>query len=941
VKPSCEVDAVTVGRPLGSIERQARRAGSLNMKHVRPLYIPSLRSDRVESGSLILRDGTTAAIRPSEPTDAAAMQQFVDRLSPTSRRHRFFSESAPRADAIAALCDSSDPRRQLTLIVTRIWEGTLRIIGAGSYWAKDARMAEVAMAVDDGFHGKGLGTLLLERLALLAIRHGFTRLWAVTHAENLAMREVFRESGFTAHEAYEGDDMEVELSLIPTAATVARVETRERLATTASLRPFFHPQSVALIGASRDPKSIGFRLLEALTTNHFRGSLYPVNPKASEIMGIQVHPSVRSVPGPIDLALIAVPRDSVLSVVDECAAKGALALVVITAGFAEVGADGAALQQQLSERVRQHGMRMIGPNCFGILNTDPDIRLNGTFSSRFPAPGRVSMSSQSGALGIAALTGARRFHLGISSFVSVGNKADVSTNDLLQYWEEDPSTDVILLYLESFGNPRRFARIARRVSRRKPIIALKAGRTTSGRRAAGSHTAALAASDVAVDALFHQTGVIRAETLEQMLALASGLAAQPLPAGRRVGIITNAGGPAILCADACETGGLALPELSARTKSTLAAFLPSTAALNNPVDLIASATPEQYCKTIEIMLAADEIDALIILYTSVTAVDTAGIAQGIQEGIANGRRSGAKTKPVLIGWMAEGDSDRTFSSLTETIPVYSVPESPAFVLSNASAYAEWQQDPSGMVPDFDDLDLSLVRTICASALSQRGTGWLTTEETRGILNAMKLPVQPGGIAHTSDDAVALAEKIGYPIALKLASHRIVHKTEIGGVHLQLMDERAVRHAFESMRARLGETGQLEAMEGVLVQPMVRGGVEVMVGVTHDPLFGPLIAVGLGGIHVEILGDVQFRITPLTDHDAAGMIRGIKGYRLLSGYRGHPAADIEAIEDVLLRISRLVEEIPNISDLDLNPIFALPPGQGCRIVDARIRLETRG
>jgi acetyl coenzyme A synthetase (ADP forming)-like protein len=866
------------------------------------------------------------------------MRQFVDRLSPESRRHRFFSESTPPAHLITVLCDSSNPRTQLTLIVTRIWEGTLRIIAAGSYWAKDTCTAEVAMAVDDGFHGKGLGTLLLERLALLAIGYGFTRLWAVTHPENLAMREVFRESGFTAHEVYEGDNMEVELSLIPTAATVTHVETRERLATTASLRPFFHPQSVAIIGASRDQKSIGFRLLEALTTNQFRGSVYPVNPKATEIAGVRVYSSLRSIPGPIDLAVIAVPCDKVLSVVDECAAKGVRALVVITAGFAEVGREGAALQTQLVEKVRQHGMRMIGPNCFGVLNTDPNVRLNATFTSLFPPHGRVAMSSQSGALGIATLAGARRFHLGISSFVSVGNKADVSTNDLLQYWEEDPATDVILVYVESFGNPRRFARIARRVSRRKPIVAVKAGRTQAGRRAAGSHTAALAASDVAVDALFRQSGVIRADTLEEMLALATGLAAQPLPSGRRVGVITNAGGPAILCTDACEANGLVVPELSASTKKTLAAFLPSAAALNNPVDLIASATPDQYAKAIETLLAADEIDALIILYMSVTVVDTAGIAQGIQTGIDNGRQTGAKTKPVLIGWIAEGDVDRTFSFPAETVPTFSLPESPALVLSKAAAYAEWQQQPCGMVPDFDDLELSTVRTICATALSHRGAGWLTTEETRNVLSAMRLPVQSGGVGHTADEAVALARKIGYPVAVKLASRRIVHKTEIGGVQLNLSDEQAVREAFESIRTRLAQSGQSEAMEGVLVQPMVTAGMEVMVGVTHDPLFGPLIAFGLGGIHVEILGDVRFRITPLTDHDAAEMVREIKGYRLLQGYRGHPAADVEAIEEVLLRLSRLVEEIPEISDLDLNPIFALPPGQGCRIVDARIRVD---
>lgn len=908
------------------------------MRSVRPLYIPPLETDHTEAGSLIMRDGSTAAIRPAEPSDAPMMRQFVDRLSPESRRHRFFSEGLPPSDSIAALCNSSHPRLQFTLIVTRVWDGMPRIIAAGSYWARDGQTAEVAMAVDDGFHGKGLGTLLLERLALVAIRHNFTHLWAVTHADNLAMREVFRESGFTTHEAYEGEAMEVELSLIPTETTVTRAEVRERLATTASLRPFFHPRSVAIVGASRDPKSIGYRLLDAVRTNQFRGAIYPVNPHASEIAGIPVYPAVHSIPESVDLVIIAVPRQHVLSVVDACADKGARALVVITAGFAEVGAEGVALQSRLVEKIRQYGMRMIGPNCFGILNTDHDVQLNATFTTLFPPLGHAAMSSQSGAIGIATLAGARRFHLGISSFVSVGNKADVSANDLLQYWEEDRSTNVILLYLESFGNPRKFARIARRVSRRKPIIAVKAGRSQSGRRAASSHTAALAASDVAVDALFHQAGVIRAESLDELLNLATGLSNQPLPLGRRVGIITNAGGPAVLCTDACEECELEVPELSATTKATLASFLPMAAALSNPVDLIASATPDQYAKGIETLLLADEIDALIILYMAVTVTDTAEIANGILIGIENGRQAGAKAKPVLIGWMADGDMDRTFRCQTETIPAYHLPETPALVLSKAATYAEWRHQPAGMVPDFDDLNLSAVQHICADALSRRGGGWLSVEETRNVLNAIRLPVQPGGVAKTADEATALARQVGYPVAVKLASHQIVHKTEIGGVRLYLANEEAVRKAFDSMRTRLAETNQLDAMEGVLVQPMLTAGVEVMIGVTDDPLFGPLIAFGLGGIHVEIFGDVQFRITPLTDRDAAEMIRGIKAYRLLTGYRGHPPADLEALEETLLRVSRLVEEIPEISELDLNPIFALPPGQGCRIVDARIRVR---
>ena len=336
-------------------------------------------------------------------------------------------------------------------------------------------------------------------------------------------------------------------------------------------------------------------------------------------------------------------------------------------------------------------------------------------------------------------------------------------------------------------------------------------------------------------------------------------------------------------------------------------------------------------------MSSEEIDALIILYIAVTVRDTADIAHGILSGIEHGRKTTAMTKPVLIGWMAEGDMERTFRCRTETIPAYHLPEVPPLVLGKAAFYGEWRLQRPGMVPDFDDLDLAAVRTTCAAALSQRGTGWLTTEETRNVLSAMRLPVQPGGMAKTADEAAALAGRVGYPVAVKLASHQIVHKTEIGGVQLNLRNEQAVRKAFDSIRTRLTETNQLDTMEGVLVQPMVTGGVEVMIGVTDDPLFGPLIAFGLGGIHVEIFGDVQFRITPLTDRDAAEMIRGIKAYRLLTGYRGHPPADLDALEDTLLRVSRLVEEVPEISELDLNPIFALPPGQGCRIVDARIRV----
>lgn len=702
-----------------------------------------------------------------------------------------------------------------------------------------------------------------------------------------------------------------------------------------SLDAFFKPRSVAIVGASRHAGSIGRKLLDAIIASGFRGAIYPVNPKAAEINGLRTYSSVKDLPETVDLAVVVVPRHAVLGVVEDCGMRGVRAVVVITAGFAEMGAEGVALQQRLVEMIRRYGMRMVGPNCFGLLNTDPAVRLNATFSSAFPPHGRVAMSSQSGAIGLAVLAAARRLHLGLSGFVSIGNKADISSNDLLEYWETDTSTDVILLYLESFGNPRRFARIARRVARHKPIVAVKAGRTLSGRRAAGSHTAALAASDVAVDALFRQAGVIRADTLDEMLALATALSDQPLSKGRRVALVTNAGGPAILCADACEAAGLSVPEPAAETKARLAAFLPATASLKNPVDLIASATPDHYRLAIETVLPAEEIDAMIVLYISVTVSDTAAIADGILAGIRSARQGSGAGKPVLVCWMAEEDTHRAMVLQAEGIPTYSVPETPAEVLAKIATYAAWRTQPLGVIPEFPDMDYSAVRNLCHTILHERGRGWLSAEETRRVLSAAGLPVPPGGLARTAEEAAALARRIGFPLAVKLASRQLVHKTDLGGVRLNLSTEDEVQVAFETIRERVRGDGLLNAMDGVWVQPMQRGGVEVLVGMTQDPLFGPLIAFGLGGIHVEILGDVRFRITPLTDRDAGDMVREIKGYRLLEGYRGHPPADVKAIEEVLLRVSRLVEEVDEITELDLNPIFAMPPGQGCRIVDARI------
>lgn len=705
-----------------------------------------------------------------------------------------------------------------------------------------------------------------------------------------------------------------------------------------SLKPLLAPRSVAVVGASRDPNSIGHRILEAMLMSHFQGPVYPINPKASVVRCLRCYPSLKSLPEPVDLAVVAVPRDAVLSVMEDGFDAGVKSFVVITAGFAEVSAEGRALQQQMLERLRATGRRMVGPNCLGLLNTSPSVQLNASFSPIFPPMGRVAMSSQSGALGLAILASAASMGLGISQFVSVGNQADVSTNDLLEYWEHDEDTDVILLYVESFGEPRRFARLARRISRGKPIVALKSGRSGSGARAAGSHTAALAASDVAVDALFHQTGIIRAESLQEMFELAITLSRQPMPKGRRVGIITNAGGPAILCADACEAAGLVNPEFNPSTKEILAKVLPRTASVNNPVDMIASAQAPQYRHCVEHVLRSGEVDALIVIYIPIGMSALREVESAIQSGVLAAKDAGIHELPVLTIVMSQPGQSGEGAMTLNDFPCFQYPEAAAKVLGRLVDYASWLAQPVGQFPAQEGLAASRVREFCRQTIHQDGSGWLGALATRDLLSLAGFPLPPGGVARSADEAVALADRVGYPVAIKLVSKQILHKTEVGGVQLHLKNADAVRKAMVAIEQRLRDRDLQAAMEGVIVQPMLSAGVELMVGMTQDKLFGPLIAFGLGGIHVEILKDVCFRVTPLSDVDVQHMIRNIKGFRLLEGYRGHPPADIASLEALLLRLSELVEAVPEMAELDFNPVMAMPPGQGCFIVDARIRLE---
>jgi acetate---CoA ligase (ADP-forming) len=876
----------------------------------------------VPTSRLVLRDGSSAGVRPATVCDREAMRHFFEALSPASRRLRFLASAALSDELLTQLCDNHDPHNALTLIVCRRTDQSTQIIGVGSYFGDSDTSAEVAFAIDDEFHGRGIATALLERLALYGRDQNFEHFTATVLPENQEMLDVFRDSGFEVHSMTDAGIVEVRLSLQASTASIAASDARDRHATIASLRAILKPRAVAVLGASRRESNLGRRVLESLMRSGFKGPIYPVNPSVADLHGERCYSSARELPSGVDLAVIAVPRESVLAAVDNCAVAGVSGIVVISAGFAETDTRGRELQAELVERVRGYGMRMVGPNCMGVINTDPAIGLNASFAERLPTAGRIALASQSGGLGLAVLNLAASRQIGLSTFVSLGNKADISGNDILRYAEDDTATSVVLLYLESFGNPRRFGQIARRVSRAKPIVVVKSGRTVAGLRAAESHTAGLAASELAVDGLFQQSGVIRADTIDEMFDLAVCLDLQPLPPGRRVAIVTNAGGPGILAADACVAGGLDVR--------------PTVAGLTNPVDLIASADGAAYLDVIVGLLGADDVDAVMAIYTTIDSARTNEMLAGITQGVAEGRRRGFAGKPVVVCTMASANTAPLHAE-TEILPVYEFPEQAARALAKAAAYAEWRSAPAGAFVSFTAMRVREARNLCRDILRTRGESWLTTQELQQLLHAADLQLAPAAIAHSADEAAALARVFGYPVVAKLASPKAVHKTEVGGVRLHLANEHAVRTAYTELCAIASSTlgGSLE---GILIQPMVTNGTETLVGLSQDPMFGPLVAFGLGGTQVELFRDVGFRIAPLTERDADEMIHGVRGFPLLQGYRNKPPADLQALRDVLLKVSYLGAEIPELAELEFNPVMALPAGHGCQIVDVRAKAK---
>jgi acetyltransferase len=688
----------------------------------------------------------------------------------------------------------------------------------------------------------------------------------------------------------------------------------------------FRPRSVAVIGASRRKGSIGRETLHNILTDEFNGKVFPVNPTTPVIHSIKAYSTILDVPDAVDLAIIIVRKEVVAEVVRQCGEKGVRGVVIITAGFSEVGPEGKKREREVLRIVREYGMRMVGPNCFGIVNTDPDVSLNATFGKTFPKVGNVGFITQSGAMGEAIMNQAKELGIGFSVVASIGNKADISSNDVLEYFKDDPRTDLILMYLENFGNPRNFTRIAREVSLTKPIVAVKSGRTKLGAKAASSHTGALAGLDVGVDALFQQTGIMRVDTVEELFDVASALGSQPIPKGNRVVVVTNAGGPGILATDALINSGMEMPTLAPATVKKLKTFSSPDASFSNPMDMVAGAGPKQFRLTLEAVKTDKRFDTIIPIFVPPVTIDQLEVASNIQEALADTPRT------VLACFMGAGEGSTGIEHLkSHDIPVYVFPEAIAKTLATIDGYKKWKTRKRGKIRNFS-ADTVRVERILEETVGAK-SGAIVGEQAVAILEAYGIPAAQYRRASSAREAVTIACEMAYPVVMKIATPPILHKTEAGGVMMDLRSDAEVRSAFKELQDRVGELKEGDRFS-VALQQMVSGAVETVIGMVDDPSFGPLIMFGLGGIYVEIMKDVSFRIHPVTDQGAREMIRSLKSYPLLTGFRGTQPVDLGMIEDTILRVSRLVKDFDRFSEIDINPFIVSPDKDNCKAVDAR-------
>ena len=864
----------------------------------------------------LLVDGSTVCIRPAAHGDADAVRAMHASMSPDNMYMRFFSSNPANADHEAErVCRAAGPDHMALLA----WSGDT-VVGVASYEVTGRpHEAEVAFAVADQMHGHGIATLLLDHLVSCARHHQIRAFTAETLVENSAMLRVFADAGLPVRRHASAGVVELVVPLPGSdgdpglTGYLDAVLRRESTADVASLRCLLEPQSIAVVGASRRDNAVGSRILRNIMSGGFTGRIYPVNPNADVVAGLLCVRAIADLPPGVDVAIIAVPAGAVPDAAEQCGLRGVRSLVVVASGIGEAG-------PALLAICRKHGMRLVGPNCFGI--AIPRIGLDATFGRDRPLGGIAGLVVQSGGIGVSLTEHLSRLGIGISSFVSVGDKYDVSGNDLLTWWEQDQQTAMAILYLESFGNPRKFARTARRVGRTMPVLTVVGGRSTDGQRAARSHTAAAATPLVTREALFQQAGIVATESLGELIGAAAFLSCQPCPAGSRVAVVSNAGGAGVLAADACGDVGLLLAPLSELTGNRLAQILPPGATIANPVDTTAAIDAAAFSQCLEAIGADDGVDAVIsvIVPTAMGELTEAVTAATLP-------------KPIVAAVLDQAEDVRLLSGQRSgaAVPCFAYPEGAVKALSHAARYGKWRGRPQGQVPELPEVRGDEARALVAGYLSANPLGgWLGASEVRQLLDCYQIPQTSTAVARTEQDAMAAAAAIGGPVVLKAEAEGVVHKTEAGAVKLDLRNLADVSAAYRDLVTTFGD-----ALTGVLIQPMLRGGVEVLTGVATDAVFGPLIVFGLGGVATDLLGDHSARLSPLTDADARELITSVRTARLLDGFRGQPAADTGALADVLLRVSRLADDLPEVAELDLNPVIAGP--DGCQAADARVRI----
>ncbi|MGD9960133.1 GNAT family N-acetyltransferase [Nocardioides sp.] len=878
----------------------------------------------MSSADVLLTDGSIALLRPVRPDDGPALHALHHQVSDENYRMRFFGLERRTGDEyVEHVLRDNTPAMVLEVHGRIVALATAEATGPGA--------AEVAFLVEDGHHGQGIGSLLLEHLAAAARDRGISTFEAEVLGDNYPMLGVFTDAGYTFRRGTAEGVVTVRLDTRVTPNSSAAADARDRRAEARSLHPMLYPRSVAVIGVRRDGSGIGRAVLDAIRAGGFTGRLCVIHPAGLRVEGLEVHSSFADVPEPVDLAVIAVPAEKVLAALEDAADAGVPCAVVISSGFQELGASGAALQWELAGLARSRGIRVVGPNCLGVVSNSPEIRLNATFSPSVPPTGGLAVATQSGGVGIVMSDLARELGLGIGSLVSLGNKADVSGNDLLAAWTDDPQVSAAAFYLESFGNAPKFARLARRFAEHKPLLAVVGGRSVGGQRAGASHTAAAATTAVGVTALFAQAGVIGCDDAEDLAEAALILTREPLPRGDRIAVISNAGGMGVLAADAAAEHRLVLPELSAATRTRLAAHVLGTAGTSNPVDAGAGVDAEAFAAIVEEVMTSGEVDSVLVVLVATSLADPHPALQAL----AAVRSRHAEVPLVLVTHGIE-DIDPATSPLTR----FRSTAGAVRAMGRAARYAAWLGErtietatDAEPVHDLSMIELSERRAIAARLLDAAGHGgWVGAGAGAELLGKYALAAV-GQVATGVEEVAQAAQEIGFPVALKVADADVIHRTERGLVRVGVDSVAGVRAAVASFASELGYRDV-----PVLVQGMVAG-VEMVVGVVRDPTFGPLVMVGAGGINTDVLLDRTYMLPPVHAGDVRRALRGLRCWPLLEGFRGSVPADIDSLVEVVLQVAALAQDVPEVAEVDLNPVIVTPTGSA--LIDVKLRLEVAG